>query len=91
MAGALGSTSVLEERGWGWLGRTGDLSRTQQQLHTLPEEDLLHFLPHTGQEFLVSQGYSGVDKSDLGQINKQTNKPTGLEREASESSLRLPI
>lgn len=51
---------------WG-LDRRGFVTRTQQQLHALPEEDLFYFLPHTGQELLVGQLYFGVDESDLEQ------------------------
>jgi hypothetical protein len=43
----------------------GAVTHTQQQLHALPEEYLLHFLPHTGQELFVSQGHLGVNESDL--------------------------
>lgn len=59
-------------------GQEGFVTRTQQQLHTLPEEDLFYFLPHTGQEFLVGQLYFGVDESDLEQ--EQTNKQTQVLR-----------
>lgn len=59
-------------------GQEGFVTRTQQQLHTLPEEDLFYFLPHTGQELLVGQLYFGVDESDLEQ--EQTNKQTQVLR-----------
>lgn len=55
-------TSLGQQR-----GRAGaELARTQQQLHAFPEQDLLHFLPDTGQELLVSKGHLGVNESDLG-------------------------
>lgn len=51
----------------------GEVAHTQQQVHALPEEDLLHFLTHRGQELLVSQGYLGMNKGDLRTKQPQDN------------------
>lgn len=50
------------------------LARTQQQLHAFPEQDLLHFLPDTGQKLLVSEGHLGVNENNLGTNNHRTEK-----------------
>ena len=54
-------------------GRRG-LARTQQQLHAFPEQDLLHFLPDTGQELCVCEGHLGVNESDLRAKNHRAKK-----------------
>lgn len=56
----------------------GELARTQQQLHALLEQDLLCFLPDTGQELLVGEGHLGVNESDLGTNEHRTEKPLSL-------------
>lgn len=54
-------------------GRRG-LAHTQQQLHAFPEQDLLYFLPDTGQELRVSEGHLGVNEGDLGTNDHRAEK-----------------
>lgn len=52
----------------------GELAHTQQQLHAFLEQNLLCFLPDTGQELLVGEGHLGVNESDLGTNDHRTEK-----------------